>query len=89
MLDMILSLFTGGGVSYIAAIVAAVVGFIGLYAKGRSDGATKAQNKALKNALQTKDAQLEMSREATEIERETGKLADDEARREAERWARR
>lgn len=89
MLDMILSLFTGGGGGYIAAIVAAVVGFIGLYAKGRSDGKAKAENKALKNTIAAKNAQLEMNREATKIEREVVGLDDQAARKEAEKWSRR
>lgn len=88
-METLLSLFTGGSGGLLAGIVAAIVAFIGLYAKGRSDGKAKAENKALKNTIAAKNAQLEMNREATKIEREVVGLDDQAARKEAEKWSRR
>lgn len=88
-MDWLLSLFTGGSGGLIAGLIAGLIGIISLYVKGRADGAAKAENKALKNTIAAKDAQLEMNRDATKIERETAGLSDQDARKEAERWSRR
>ena len=49
MLDLILSQFGG----YIAAAGAAIIAALGLYLKGRSDAAAKADHKRAKEALET------------------------------------
>lgn len=51
MLDLILGQFGG----YIAAAGAAIIAALGLYFKGRSDAATKADHKRAKEALETHD----------------------------------
>jgi len=86
-MDALLSLLTGNGL--IAGLVAALVGAVALYIKGRSDGAAKAENKSLKDQVASKDEQLEMHREANAAEREAAGMSDDEARKEAMKWARR
>lgn len=49
MLDLILGQFGG----YIAAVGAAIIAALGLYFKGRSDAAAKADHKRAKEALET------------------------------------
>ncbi|HWK13246.1 MAG TPA: hypothetical protein VNS02_02540 [Rhizobiaceae bacterium] len=86
-MDTLISLVIGNGL--IAGIVAALVGAVALYVKGRSDGAAKAENKSLKDKLASKEEQLEMHREANAAEREAAGMSDDDARQEALKWARR
>jgi len=59
----------------IAAFIAGALAIIGIYAKARRDGA-KAERLGTENAAMRD--RLEMDREATEIEREIGKLSDAE-----------
>ncbi len=80
MIDLLLSLVSGGG-GILWALGAALLGAIGLYFKGRSDGSAKAENKALKRTIADKDEQLEMNREATEFERKAAGMSDDELNR--------
>jgi len=86
-MEALVSLLTGN--SLIAGLLAALVGAVALYFKGRRDGAAKAENKSLKDQVTSKEEQLEMHREANAAEREAAGMSDDEARKEAMKWARR
>lgn len=72
---------------YLLAGIGAVAAAFGIYTKGRSDAKAKADAKNLKRAVEAKDEQLEMRREADEADRRARALSDEEARKEAERWA--
>lgn len=73
----------------IIAIFAAVVGAIGLAFQQRLAGAKAERNKHLKADNAALKDRVEMDREATDIERKTAGMSDDEARKEALKWARR
>ena len=51
-------------------------------------GKTSQKAKELESDLQAAEDRLEMDREATEAEKQATALSDEEARKEAERWAR-
>lgn len=87
-MDTILSLFTGGN-GLFAGLIAAVVAALGLYFKGRGDGAAKAENKALRGQVAAKEEQLEMNREATDAEKSVKALSDEESMKEALKWSKR
>jgi len=86
-MEALVSLIAGNGL--IAGLVAALVGAVALYVKGRRDGSAKAESKSLKDKLASKEEQLEMHREASAAEREAAALTDAEAHKEALKWARR
>lgn len=70
---------------YLLAVLVAIMG--GAYGLGRKDGNTKATNVSLKKEAAAKDEILEMHREATKAEIEAARLSDEEARKEALKWA--
>ena len=72
---------------YLLAGIGAVAAAFGIYTKCRSDAKAKADAKNLKRAVEAKEEQLKMRREADEAERRARALSDEEARKEAERWA--
>jgi outer membrane murein-binding lipoprotein Lpp len=74
-----------GGIIF--AVIGALAAAAGMYIKGRGDGAAKAEKKSLKATIAEKDEQLEMHREATAAEREAVRMSEDNARKEASRWA--
>ncbi len=70
---------------YIAgAIVAAFSAW-----KLRQSGVNSERARQAKEKVAAAEDRLEMDREATEIERRVTGMSDDEARKEADRWARR
>jgi outer membrane murein-binding lipoprotein Lpp len=74
---------------YLLAGIGALAAVFGIYTKGRSDAKAKAEAKILKRTIAAKDEQLEMHREATAAERQAAAMTEANARREAEKWARR
>ena len=74
---------------YLLAGVGALAAVFGVYTKGRSDAKAKAESAILKRTIAAKEEQLEMHREATAAERQAAAMTEENARREAERWARR
>lgn len=83
----ILSAFAGN--KTIMAILAALVGGIGLYVAGGVNRAKKDAARQAAEKLAAAEDRLEMDREATDAERAARDLPDEAARREAMRWARR
>lgn len=74
---------------YIAAMGAALAAFGVVYLRGRSDAKAKADLAAARRDAAAHEERLEMHREATEIERKVSGHTDDEARKEAMKWAKR
>lgn len=72
---------------YWPAIVAAVVAIVGGW-KLRQSGVNAERARQAKEKLAAAADRLEMDREATAIERRVSGMTEDEARKEAERWAR-
>lgn len=73
---------------YLAAAGAALSVLAGAYLRGRSDARAKADFRDAKREAAAREERLEMHREATEIERKVGEMTDEEARKEATKWAR-
>jgi len=72
---------------YLAAGGAALVALVVAYFKIGSDATAKERAKTAQRTIAAKDEQLEMYREATKAERDAAALSDEEAMKEAERWA--
>ncbi|WP_144223593.1 hypothetical protein [Mesorhizobium amorphae] len=72
---------------YWPAIVAAVVAIIGGW-KLRQSGVNAERARQAKKDIAAAEDRLEMDREATAIERRVSGMTDNEARKEADRWAR-
>ncbi len=70
------------------AIVAAVVAVFGGW-KLRQSGVNAERARQAREKLAAAEDRLEMHREATTAERRTAGMSDDEARKEAMRWAER
>jgi hypothetical protein len=85
MIASILSAFT----PYLIAIGAALAALVAAYVKGRGDGKAKATEAELKRDVSSLEDQLEMHREATQIERDIASMTDDEAKAEAQKWVKR
>lgn len=77
------------GWPYLAAIGAVFGALATAYLKGRGEGEAKEKAKTAQRTIAAKDEQLEMHREATKAERDAAALSDEQARREAMKWARR
>lgn len=74
---------------YIAAFGAAIAAFAAVYLRGRSDAKAKADLANARRDAAAREERLEMHREATEIERKVAGQTEDEARKEAMKWAKR
>lgn len=85
-MEAILNLIPGGWLTAAGGGLVAV-----LLALWRAFAAGKAaeRGRQSKRDLKAAEDRLEMHREASEIERRARDLTDDQARQEAERWARR
>ncbi|MER8441056.1 hypothetical protein NKH36_05085 [Mesorhizobium sp. M1312] len=75
------------GNTTIMAILAALVGGIGLFVAGGIGRANKDTARRAAEKLAAAQDRLEMDREATDAERAARDLPDKAARREAMRWA--
>lgn len=84
MTAIILSLFSKGTLYMVAA--AAVAGFL---AWVRNTGVKAERAKQARKELAAAQDRLEMDREATEAERQAAGMTDEEASKEALKWARR
>lgn len=76
-----------GLIPYLLAAGGAVVALLIAYIKGGMDTARKAEAKQTADKLRAAEDRLEMDREATEAERKASGMTDEEARREAMKWA--
>lgn len=72
---------------YVIAAGSFLAVLLGIYLKGRSDANTTARMERMKREAKANEDRLEMHREATEIERKVAGMTDEEARREADKWA--
>lgn len=72
---------------YLAAAGAVFGALATAYLKGRGEGEAKEKAKTAQRTIAAKEEQLKMRREADEAERRAMALSDEEARKEAERWA--
>lgn len=72
---------------YLAAAGAGIAALVAAYFKVSSDATAKERAKAAQRTIAAKEEQLKMRREADEAERRARALSDEEARKEAERWA--
>lgn len=77
-----------GLTSLLIAAGGAVVALLLAYIKGGADTAKKEKAKRAADKLQAAEDRLEMDREASDAERKAASMSDDEARREAMKWAR-
>ncbi|RWM29389.1 hypothetical protein [Mesorhizobium sp.] len=73
----------------VLAIGAAIIGALGYGFQQRLAGAKAERNKQAAKDLAAAQDRLEMDREATQIERRTSGMTDDQARKEAAPWVRR
>lgn len=64
-------------------------GFVFAFVKGDRRGYRRAEAKQAAKDKKAVEERLEMDREATDIERKVVALSDDDARAEADKWARR
>ena len=74
---------------YLAAAGAGIAALVAAYLKISSDATAKERAKTAQRTIAAKDEQLEMHREATKAERDAAALSDEQARKEAMKWARR
>lgn len=87
-MEALLSLFSGG-TGYLAGFGTILVAFLTVYMRGRVIGARLERSKADAGKLHAAEERLEMDREATAAERKAAGMSDDDARKEAIRWAER
>ena len=73
----------------LAAIGAAIAALGAAYLRGRTDAGAKAAYRKSIEDRKALEERLEMEREATIIERQASGMSEAEARKEAERWAKR
>jgi outer membrane murein-binding lipoprotein Lpp len=73
--------------NYAAWISAFFAFVIGIYMKGRADAKAKAKEAQMQREAKAKEERLEMNREATEAERKAAGMTDEEAKKEAMKWA--
>lgn len=67
----------------------AVLGALGAYRSGRKARESEEATRRAVDKLRGTEERLEMNRQSTEAERQARDLPDEEARREAMKWARR
>jgi outer membrane murein-binding lipoprotein Lpp len=73
----------------IVALLGGFVAAVAAYLRGRVAGKKLQEAKQTAEKLRAAEDRLEMDREATAEERKASAMSDDEARREAMRWAKR
>lgn len=74
---------------YISAVLLLIFGIIGAFLRGKSSGKATERAKQTERDKAALGEQIEMNREATQIERETAAQTEADARAEANRWAKR
>lgn len=82
-----ISLLWGKLWGYVVAAGAFLSVLGGIYLKGRSDAASRARAREMEREAKAREERLEMHREATDAERRATGMTDDEAKKEADRWA--
>lgn len=70
-------------------VIVGALGFFGAMVFARRSGVKSERDKAARAKLKAAQDRLEMDREATDAEREAARLSDEEARKEALKWAKR
>jgi outer membrane murein-binding lipoprotein Lpp len=73
----------------VLAIGAGIIGALGFGFQQRLAGARAERNRQATKDLAAAQDRVEMNREATDIERQTAGMTDDQARKEAAPWVRR
>lgn len=84
--EAILSLFSGGTGYLVGGGVIFIIWLLTIF-KAVLWGANRQEEKQAVDKLKEAEERLEMDREATEAERKAAGMTDDEARKEAMRWA--
>lgn len=87
-MDTLLSLLSGGQ-NALLMLLAAIVGAVGLVMGGRISGARAERDKQAGRDKAALEDQLEMHREANDIDRKVTGASDEQARQEAAKWSRR
>lgn len=85
MMEALLSLLPGGWLTAAGGVLAV---FAAAIWRAVTLGRSIERAKTTKRELEAKEEQLEMHREASDVERQARDLTHEEARREAQRWAR-
>ncbi|WEX07360.1 hypothetical protein [Chelativorans sp. AA-79] len=87
-MDALLSLIPGGLVTTLVASISAVLLVIWrAFATGRASGRNEERARTSAERSESVEERLEMHREATEAERRAAGTTDEEARKEALKWA--
>jgi outer membrane murein-binding lipoprotein Lpp len=73
----------------ILAIGGGIIAMLVVWMRGRVSGAAAERSRQAGKDIAAAQDRLEMNREATDIERKTAGMTDDQARKEAAPWVRR